>query len=132
MVTQTAASRYGRLRDRNGWAYVFLVVGWWVILALGGPVYRAARSLAPLLWLAEEQQVPSRVIKTVEWTGSVFGLAGAYLLAMNTPFSAYAFVLYLVSNACWLWYGFKTRAWGLATMQVGFTVSSIIGISNWL
>lgn len=126
MATQTLyLRRLHNLRERQGLVFTLFLVACL-------PLLFAARWCAPLLHLREDQFVPSRVIKTVEWTGSLFGLAGAYLLAMNTPFSAYAFVLYLLSNACWLWYGLKTRAWGLATMQVGFTVSSILGISNWL
>lgn len=70
--------------------------------------------------------------KTVEWIGSILGLVGATLLATNSPVSGYGFVAFLVSNFCWIYFGYKTRAHGLLTMQAGFTLTSLVGIARWL
>lgn len=74
----------------------------------------------------------SRTNKVIEWAGSVFGLIGAGLLALNLSISGYGFVAFLISNACWIVWGVKNRAFGLLTMQAGFTLTSIIGIYRWL
>ena len=71
------------------------------------------------------------VLKLVEWSGAGFGLLGAYLLAMNNDASKYGFVLYAMSNGCWLYYAVRTQTWSLFVMQVGFSVTSIIGIHQW-
>jgi uncharacterized membrane protein YhhN len=69
--------------------------------------------------------------KFVEWSGAVLGLIGSLLLALKQDVSGYGFVAFLVSNVCWLVFGIRNRAWGLVTMQVGFTATSSIGIYNW-
>jgi uncharacterized protein with PQ loop repeat len=69
--------------------------------------------------------------KKVEWAGAILGMFGSLLLALNVEISGYGFIAFLTSNVCWLVYGIRTRAWGLVTMQVGFTVTSITGIYNW-
>lgn len=71
-------------------------------------------------------------IKAAEWVGSLTGLVGSYLLAQNNAHSGYGFVFFLVSNACIFYFGSKTRAWGLVTMQTGFTATSLLGIYHWL
>lgn len=70
--------------------------------------------------------------KAIEWLGAIGGLVGSALLASNSDFSGYGFIAFLVSNACWLWFGLRTRTWGMVTMQIGFSITSILGISNWL
>ncbi|MEX3984146.1 hypothetical protein AB4Y45_34905 [Paraburkholderia sp. EG287A] len=70
--------------------------------------------------------------KIVEWGGAVTGLVGASLLAMRLPISGYGFILFLCSNLLWLWFGLRTRAWGMVTMQLGYTVTSVVGVVRWL
>lgn len=70
--------------------------------------------------------------KFIEWSGAVMGLLGSVILALNLDISGYGFVAFLISNLCWLAFGFKTRAWGLVTMQAGFTLTSLMGLYNWL
>ena len=70
--------------------------------------------------------------KSIEWAGSLLGLIGAGLLALNNTYSGYGFVAFLVSNVCWIAWGIKRKAFGLLTMQAGFTLTSIFGITNWL
>lgn len=71
-------------------------------------------------------------IKLLEWAGAALGLLGSFMLAANNAYSGYGFVAFLLSNCCWIVFGFKTRTWGLTTMQVGFTASSVLGLYNWL
>lgn len=71
-------------------------------------------------------------IKSVEWAGSIIGLIGASLLATNSPLSGYGFVAFLISNCCWIYFGYKTKSHGLLTMQAGFTLTSVLGIARWL
>ena len=50
--------------------------------------------------------------KTTEWTGSVMGLVGAFLLALNTQISGWGFVAFLASNLFWIAFALRQKAWG--------------------
>jgi hypothetical protein len=71
-------------------------------------------------------------VRQLEWTGALTGIAGSGLLACHLAISGYGFGLFLLSNLFWLAFGVKSRAWGLVTMQVGYTVTSLIGLYRWL
>lgn len=71
-------------------------------------------------------------MRIVEWFGALTGLFGAGVLALNTSFSGWGFVGFLISNLAWIAYGIMARSWGLVTMQLGFTLTSVVGIYQWL
>ena len=71
-------------------------------------------------------------VSVVEWGGAAFGIVGAALVAMNTRYSGYGFVAFLASNACLITFGILTSAFGLVTMQIVFTGTSLVGIWRWL
>jgi nicotinamide riboside transporter PnuC len=68
----------------------------------------------------------------LEWLGAITGLLGSGLIACRLDISGYGFVLFLVSNVFLVAYGLKTRAWGLVTMQLGYTATSLLGLYRWL
>lgn len=68
----------------------------------------------------------------LEWTGSLVGLLGAAMLASGGVNAGRGFVAFLVSNFCWIGFGLLQGATGLVVMQVGFTLTSLVGIRNWL
>lgn len=67
----------------------------------------------------------------LEWLGCMTGLLGATLLALNNRYSGYGFMVFLVSNGCWVMYGILGGAWGLIVMQLGFTATSLLGLYRW-
>lgn len=71
-------------------------------------------------------------MEILEWVGCFAGLCGAALLAWKCKYSGWAFVVYLVSNGAWIAYGLLSHTPGMVVMQIGFTVTSVIGIWNWL
>ncbi len=68
--------------------------------------------------------------KQFEWLGALMGLLGSWMVAMDGDLSKYGFIGFLVSNLCWIAFGLRKKAWGLLTMQVGFTGSSLLGLYN--
>jgi len=72
------------------------------------------------------------MIELIEWAGCIIGLCGAALLATNSRHSAWGWVLFILSNAAWIAYGLLTHANGLVVQQLGFTVTSLMGIWKWL
>ena len=67
-------------------------------------------------------------ITVIEWVASLSGLLGAALVSSCSRVSGYGFIAYLVSSAAWIAYGAAEGATGLVVMQLGFTVTSVVGI----
>lgn len=67
----------------------------------------------------------------LEWCGAGLGLLGALLLALNTRHSGWGFVAFLASNVCWIAFALMSGTYGLLTMQVGFTLTSLLGVYRW-
>ena len=89
-------------------------------------------SLASLLNLISTELAAATNLGVAEWLGCLTGVAGSALLALNNRFSGFGFVLFMVSNLCWIAYALTNGIFGLVTMQVAFTVTSGIGIYRWL
>lgn len=68
----------------------------------------------------------------LEWSGSILGIAGALLLALNLRISGWGWVLFLASNICWITFAMDRGLHGLLTMQAFFTCTSLIGCWKWL
>jgi len=68
----------------------------------------------------------------IEWAGSLFGILGALLLALNTKVSGWGFVLFLISNVFWIAYGMMNEVYSLLVMQAFFTATSLLGVKRWL
>ena len=64
----------------------------------------------------------------LEWTGAIFGLLGAFLLATNTRFSRYGWVAFLAANVAMIAFAFSINADGLLLQQEGFMITSLIGL----
>jgi hypothetical protein len=68
----------------------------------------------------------------LQWAGCATGVLGSAMLAWRSRWSGWGFVVYLVSNACWIAFGLVTQAPGLVVMQSIFTVTSGVGVWRWL
>lgn len=64
----------------------------------------------------------------LEWLGCVFGLLGAGLLALNIRASRYGWFGFAVANVALILYAWEIRAFGLLVQQVGFSITSVVGI----
>ena len=64
----------------------------------------------------------------LEWTGSVSGLLGAFLLATHTSVSRYGWFAFLVANLSMGVFALDIHHYGLLMQQVGFTFTSLLGI----
>ena len=68
----------------------------------------------------------------VEMLSAGLGLLGAILLATKSLYAGLAFVAWFVSNLGWLIFGAHNDHWFFFVQQIGFTVTSVLGIWNWL
>lgn len=63
-----------------------------------------------------------------EWSGSLLGLLGAFLLATNTKASKFGWFAFLAANVAMIAFAMLIDARGLLLQQVGFTATSLLGI----
>jgi hypothetical protein len=82
--------------------------------------------------VSRSKGVDMSLVNVMAWFGSIAGLIGSLLLAVNAEYSGWGFVAFLVSNAAWFYYGVKTKTWSMCVMQIGFTLTSILGIYRWM
>ncbi len=66
----------------------------------------------------------------LEWLGAAFGLSGSFLLASTTRHSRYAWWLFAVSNVSLAAFAPIHSYFGLLLLNLGFGVSSSLGIYN--
>jgi len=71
-------------------------------------------------------------IALAKWTGTLFGVSGAVLVALNLPVSGWGFVLFLVSSVSWTVAGVMMRERSLIVLNVVFTIINMLGIYRWL
>jgi hypothetical protein len=64
----------------------------------------------------------------LEWGGAVSGLIGAFLLATNTKWSKFGWIAFLVANCLIGAYAMGIGARGLLVQQIGFIVTSMLGL----
>ena len=64
----------------------------------------------------------------LEWTGSLLGLLGAFLLATNSAVSPYGWVAFLAANLAMIGFAWRIRRYGLMVQQLGFTATSLLGL----
>ena len=67
-----------------------------------------------------------------KWIGTLAGIAGAVLVALNTEVSGYGFLLFLASSFLWCAAGVAQRDDSLILLQATFVIINIIGIYRWL
>jgi hypothetical protein len=64
-----------------------------------------------------------------EWLAAYFGIAGATLLALNSPaVSRWGWMFFLGSNFCWIRFSWSRQQFGLLVQQVVFMGTSLLGL----
>ena len=70
--------------------------------------------------------------KALEWFGSMTGIAGAVLLAMNFDGSKYGFIFFLLSSFALIVFSYRRELTGLLTQQMVFFGINVLGIYRWM
>ena len=71
-------------------------------------------------------------VSAAKWIGTVTGVAGAMVIALNLGFVIYGFYLYLISSTLWSVVGWMQREPSLFVLQGAFTAINILRIYRWL
>jgi hypothetical protein len=67
-----------------------------------------------------------------KWIGTVCGVTGATLIALNLGVVGCGFALFLVSSLSWGAVGLVQREPSLIVLQSAFTIINVLGLWRWL
>jgi hypothetical protein len=68
----------------------------------------------------------------IKWLGTISGIAGSLLVALNISISGYGFILFTISSISWGVAAWIMKENSLLILQGVFFVVNIIGITRWL
>lgn len=71
-------------------------------------------------------------LQPVKWAGTIAGVTGAVLVALNIGVTGYGFVLFLVASLLWGAAGVVQREPSLVVLQGAFTAINVLGIYRWM
>lgn len=72
------------------------------------------------------------MMTTSELLAAACGLLGTLLLACKGRWAGWGFVAFLGSNAGWMVFALQHGYQAMLWQQIGFTLSSLLGIWHWL
>jgi len=70
-------------------------------------------------------------LTNLKWFATAVSFIGAMNIALNTPYSKYAFMIFLISSTTYMYAGYKDKDWPLVFLNVGFFIVDIVGIWRW-
>jgi len=73
-----------------------------------------------------------RLLEILKWFGTLTGVAGATILALNIAISGWGWVLFALSALAWTIAGMAQRDASLVVLQGAFLVVDLIGVWRWL
>ncbi len=68
----------------------------------------------------------------LERSGTIAGIAGALMLSQNSDYSAYGYVLFLVSSLCLAIHARRIGARWLLVLQLTFLGANVNGLYHWI
>ena len=74
----------------------------------------------------------TRAFSALKWLGTVTGVLGALVLALNIPVSGWGWVLFTISSISWTVAGLVLRDMSLAVLQGAFVFVDLLGVWRWL
>lgn len=69
---------------------------------------------------------------SIELFATACGLLGSLVLSLKGNRAAWGWLLFAMSNVGWLVFSFGYSHWGMFAQQIGFSITSAIGIWKWL
>lgn len=90
-------------------------------------LYQAAQP-----WLQQILQHLAQPYALVELFAAACGLLGSLLLALKGRAAPWGWVFFALSNVGWLTFSYGHSHWFLLLQQIGFSITSAIGIWQWL
>lgn len=70
-------------------------------------------------------------LNLLRWIGTVTGIMGAVLVALNIEETRYGFIFFLVSALLYSYTSWKDRDYPMLSLQVTFACIDLLGIWRW-
>ena len=90
-------------------------------------LYQAAQP-----WLSSALQALLQPLALVELFAATCGLLGSLLLALKGRAAPWGWLFFALSNVGWIAFSYGYGHWALLVQQIGFSITSAIGIWKWL
>ena len=74
----------------------------------------------------------TRAFAALRWIGTITGVFGAFVLALNIPVSGWGWVLFTISSMSWTVAGLVLKDMSLVVLQAAFVVVDMLGVWRWL
>ena len=71
------------------------------------------------------------VNKTLEWGGAILSIGYSLLIASNTGYEVWSFILFLLAALVLFTLAVRKRMWGWTTMQAFYIATGAYGIFAW-
>jgi uncharacterized membrane protein YhhN len=63
-----------------------------------------------------------------EWLGSILGITGAFLVAINGKYASYGWICFLLANMVMIGFAVESGLYGILCQQLVFMVTSVLGL----
>ena len=73
-----------------------------------------------------------RFLMIAKWVGTVLGVGGAVLIALNIGAVVYGFMLFLISSLLWSAVAVAQREISLVALQGAYAIINVLGIVRWM
>ena len=68
----------------------------------------------------------------IKWLGSITGIIGALMLALNNDYSAYGYIFFTISSFILTYEFLKDKIASMVWMQLIFLSINLLGVYKWL
>jgi hypothetical protein len=72
------------------------------------------------------------MLSKLKWIGTATGTSAALLMALNIPYSGWAFALFLISSLIWTGVGIASKDTPLWILNGVFVCIDTLGIIRWI
>lgn len=95
-------------------------------------LYAELAALTLELWALMALKALQQPYAVIEMLSALCGLSGSLVLALRGKHAGWGWVLFAFSNAGWISFGNGHKHWFFVAQMVGFSVTSAIGIWQYL
>ena len=68
----------------------------------------------------------------IKWIGSITGIIGALMLALNNDYSMYGYIFFIISSFLLTFDFIKDKLYSMTAMQAIFLMINLIGAYRWI
>jgi|SaaInlStandDraft_3_1057020.scaffolds.fasta_scaffold55043_4 hypothetical protein len=71
------------------------------------------------------------ILELLEYSGALFGVSGALLVASHSEYSRYGFILFLISTILLGTWSYMVPAYGMLSLNFVYLIINTYGVYKW-